>query len=274
MTDERIAGGYILLPRTIFTHEISTMPLHYRWIWVYLIGKANHSEPTGNQRLMRGQVLVTLKELADACSYYSGYRKLTISRKDAWRVCEWYRGHDMIGTTKTTRGLVVTIKNYDIYQNPKNYGRDNGAPTDATTDGARTRQRLPHDRQELKNDKKKEEVAALPVDLDTPEFRLKWAEWEKYRKEIRKALKPTTRKTQLKKLAKMGVDKAMEKIDTAILHGWIGCAFEEKTNGTQTRRERSDEIAPGGFDEGVTVDLGEHILQSQSGQDPGEGDSV
>ena len=31
----------------------------------------------------------------------------------------------MVATTKTTRGLIITIINYDKYQNPKNYETDN-----------------------------------------------------------------------------------------------------------------------------------------------------
>ena len=50
-----------------------------------------------------------------------GWRKEAYSKSDCETAMKWLKKHTMITTTKTTRGLIVTILNYDIYQNPKNY---------------------------------------------------------------------------------------------------------------------------------------------------------
>jgi len=128
----KIPGGYVILPRSLFQHPITSMPLYYRWIWLYLIQAANHSRRRAGDRLARGQVLVTLDQLAEACSWARGYARSGPSRKDAWKTCEWLRERNAIATTKTTRGIIVTIVNYDIYQNPANYESDNESFTKAT----------------------------------------------------------------------------------------------------------------------------------------------
>jgi hypothetical protein len=78
----------------------------------------------------------------------------------------------------------------------------------------------------------------LPAELDTPEFRTAWTDWEAYRREIRKKLTPSTRRKQLAKCAALGVERAVLAIDTAIERGWIGFyERDERTNrnGKHTR---------------------------------------
>lgn len=71
----------------------------------------------------------------------------------------------------------------------------------------------------------------LPAVLDTPEFRAAWAEWERYRREIKKALTPSTRKRQLAKLSGWGVDRAVAAIEASIEHGWQGLFERNQRNG-------------------------------------------
>ena len=52
----------------------------------------------------------------------------------------------MIETRRTTRGLIITICEYERYQNPAHYGR-HATETIGATDAQ-------HDRQEAKNEKK------------------------------------------------------------------------------------------------------------------------
>ena len=72
-----------------------------------------------------------------------------------------------------------------------------------------------------------------PKELDTPEFCQAWKEWEKYRKEKRQALKPSTIKKQYEELARMGVEKAIESINQSIMQGWTGL-FEPKRKSGKT----------------------------------------
>jgi len=45
---------------------------------------------------------------------------------------KWLRKAEMVTTVKTTRGIVVTICNYDHYQNPANYEKPTNADSEAT----------------------------------------------------------------------------------------------------------------------------------------------
>ena len=62
----------------------------------------------------------------------------------------------------------------------------------------------------------------LPDNLDTDSFRKVWAEWEQHRSEIRKPLKPTQIKKQLKRLDELGLKKAIEALNHTIDMGWQG----------------------------------------------------
>ncbi|MEK3887753.1 DnaD domain-containing protein [Bacillus sp. FSL K6-3431] len=84
------------------------------------------------KNLDRGQVIVSIPELIEACSHKVGYRVEKPTKSQMFNILEWLRnvdeepdeGYDskpMIETTKTTKGLVVTICNYNVYQDPSNY---------------------------------------------------------------------------------------------------------------------------------------------------------
>ena len=66
-----------------------------------------------------------------------------------------------------------------------------------------------------------------PEKLNTPKFIEAWQKWEKYRKEIKKKLAPSTIKEQYAKLSKYDVDIAIAMINKSIEKGWIGL-FEPK----------------------------------------------
>nr|DAE49606.1 MAG TPA: replisome organizer [Caudoviricetes sp.] len=125
----RLEGGYIILSKKILDSDIYRKPPLYLKVWIYILSKANF---TDGKKLKRGQVFLSIPELQEACSYYVGYRKETPTKKQISGVLDWLRnpgeGSDecdtngpMIETTKVTRGMVVTIRNYDIYQDFKSY---------------------------------------------------------------------------------------------------------------------------------------------------------
>ncbi len=130
-----IPKGFILLSRMIMESEFWNKPPYYLKLWVYLLLEANHKPKLTGQRLARGQLLTTLQKLCDAAAYKKGCCLITPTKDQVWGALRWMRGardrvtkHDtklaMITTTKTTRGLVITICNYGYYQNAKNYEHD------------------------------------------------------------------------------------------------------------------------------------------------------
>ena len=61
-----------------------------------------------------------------------------------------------------------------------------------------------------------------PLPFASSEFAEAWADWERHRSEIGKRLKPTARKSQLKKLAEMGEQRAIETLKHSTVCGWTG----------------------------------------------------
>ena len=122
-------NGYILESKSIIGSEIWKKPPLYFKVWHYLLLKAQFKQ---NGNLDRGQLFTSIPEIADACSYYVGFRKVTPSKKEIWSVLQFlrnpYEGNDesngkgtMIETTKVTHGIIVTICNYNKYQDPTTY---------------------------------------------------------------------------------------------------------------------------------------------------------
>jgi hypothetical protein len=69
-----------------------------------------------------------------------------------------------------------------------------------------------------------EEIDAIPLPavLDVPGFRAAWEDWKRHRAEIKDPLTPTSVGRQLKKLAAMGVARAIVCVEHTIEKGWKG----------------------------------------------------
>lgn len=117
-----IQGGYYLKARSIQNSEIAHCPPHIREIWDWLIKEANHKDcKTNGKIIMRGEVFCSYEDIIEGLSWYVGWRKTSYSRSDCETAMKWLRKATMITTRKTTRGMVISIVNYDKYQNPTNY---------------------------------------------------------------------------------------------------------------------------------------------------------
>lgn len=116
-----IKGGYILQPRKIDDSDISKSPPHVREIWSYLIRKANHSD---NKDFKRGQLFTSYKQIINDLSWFVGYRKESYKKHHCEIAMKVLTKANMITTMKTTRGMIITICNYEFYQDPKNYEND------------------------------------------------------------------------------------------------------------------------------------------------------
>lgn len=140
-------NGFILESRQILESDIWSKPPIYFKVWHYLLLNAEYRD-TGN--LKRGQLFTTIDEIAEACSYKVGYRKIKPTRKEIWGVLEFLRNpHErnnetdtkgtMIVTTKVTHGMIVTICNYNKYQDPKLYESNNERNNEKDTKGTTKR---------------------------------------------------------------------------------------------------------------------------------------
>ncbi|MFO7842263.1 MAG: conserved phage C-terminal domain-containing protein [Bacteroidales bacterium] len=125
----KIKGGYYIKARKIQNSDIANAPPHVREIWDWLIKEANHTEVDG---IKRGTMMRSLNDISEGLCWYVGYRKERYSKSKCEMAMNWLRKRGMIRTTKTTRGMNITICNYDTYQDPSNYETNNEKLTKAT----------------------------------------------------------------------------------------------------------------------------------------------
>ena len=130
-----IKGGYILQPRIIDESKTSRFPPHVREIWLYLLRRANHEDRVVHGTLIkRGQLKTSYKDIMEDLSWYVGFRKESYKKHHCETAMKLLTREQMITTSKTTRGMIVTVCNYDYYQTPKNYETDSERFNETTRD--------------------------------------------------------------------------------------------------------------------------------------------
>jgi hypothetical protein len=144
MNDYIPSGGFTIA-RKLFISPIWTKDPLYLKIWIWLIGKANHSEQTKNGYLYkRGEVVTTYSEIVKALSYAKNHKNYVPTIKQIRVMLQWLKDEGMIlpnpiktglgrtgADTRVLTGAYIGIKikviNYDSYQNLENYkGRHRG----------------------------------------------------------------------------------------------------------------------------------------------------
>lgn len=113
-----VSGGYLLLARILFDSWLMERPPLYIKLWVWMLNSANWKD---HGKLKRGQFLTSIREMREAMSYKVGYRKKVPTVDQIRSAYEAFTKASMITTTKTTRGMVVTVLNYERYQDFKSY---------------------------------------------------------------------------------------------------------------------------------------------------------
>ncbi len=124
--EKSIRGGFILKARSIAESEIAHAPPHIREVWDWLIRRANYKEAkVCGRTIKRGQCLCTYRDILDGLSWKVGYRTERYTKAQCEITMKFLRRGSMITTTRTTRGMIVTVCNYDHYQNPESYESHN-----------------------------------------------------------------------------------------------------------------------------------------------------
>lgn len=117
-----IPNGFIFVARKIRDSEIWTMAPWCFKLWIWMLLEANHGD---RGKLRRGQFHTTLSAMAEAAKYYAGTRPVRPSKPQIVKFLRRQRESNMVATMKATRGLVITILNYETYQTAANYESNN-----------------------------------------------------------------------------------------------------------------------------------------------------
>lgn len=125
---DKISGGYYIWARQEENSWIAHAPPHVREIFRLLVRRANYKN---HGKIQRGQCLITFKDIADALSWKVGYRNHKYKKTQIDNAIRSLRSKEMIETAKTTRGMIVSVVNYERYQDPNNYEKE--LPTITTT---------------------------------------------------------------------------------------------------------------------------------------------
>lgn len=115
---EHIRGGYILLARQMMESDFFKFTPCCREVYLWLLLSVNFVD---GKRFKRGQMFTSIGKIREELAWYVGFRKHQYSDNQIRTALNNLVNHDMIHTAKTTRGLHVTVCNYDTYQNPDNY---------------------------------------------------------------------------------------------------------------------------------------------------------
>lgn len=151
-------GGYILQPRSFDASDSAHLPPATRELWFYLLRNVNFAD---NGKYKRGQGFFCFSDIQDDLSWFVGYRKMVYSKPQITKALRRLNEETMTETTKATRGVVITVLNYNEYQDPGNY---EGNGEGSTKETRRKREGLTKNKkvEEVKKEKKKEVEPSPP----------------------------------------------------------------------------------------------------------------
>lgn len=112
--------GCFLISRSIFDSWIWSKPDWYLKLWIYFIGKANHSD---KGTFKRGELFLKggYRELQQVLAKKGGYGKKTYEKYEISKAISAMTSAGLVHTRKTTRGMYIIISNYNDYQTLANY---------------------------------------------------------------------------------------------------------------------------------------------------------
>ena len=155
--DNRIPGGFIVKARCIEHSKISSAPPCTRETWNWLLLNANYQDKqTKGYLVKRGQLFRRYKDIRDGLSWHVGFRKERYSESQMKASMKYLTNELMIATTKHRLGVMITICNYDKYQQIKNYEQTNEQTNDISTKPPIQTPNMSDKKQETKEIKKEE----------------------------------------------------------------------------------------------------------------------
>jgi hypothetical protein len=210
----KIPGGFYLKARKIYDSEVAHAPPHVREIFDYLISQANHKDVMYfGQLIKRGQCVRTYKDIQEALHWKVGWRKMRYSKWDCEKAMKVLKKATMVTTKKTTRGILITVVNYDTYQTAENY-------EDHTEDHRKATRKPQTSHTINKNEKNEKEINIdLFPYLKDSSFK---TDWDEYLRSRKKKATFRAQELSLSELHKYPLPTAILMIQRSIQNGWQG----------------------------------------------------
>lgn len=244
----KITGGYYIKARKIQESSIQRQPPYVREIWDWLLMNANHHDIRYNGFLVkRGQLFRSYQDIRDGLCWYVGYRKEMYNENQTKKAMKYLRDALMIASTKEPGGVLITILNYDKYQDPKNYEITSERTNERTNEELMKNQCIPDNNKNEKNEKNEKKKDIYDHFDDKPD----WITDEElsslidYRKNHKKKL-------PISKLAFNGLFRELKKardngltvtecLEAMASSGWQGFKAEWMDTGPHKSRISDDE---------------------------------
>lgn len=129
----KIHGGYYIKARKIKDSWIAQASPCVRETWDYLLREANHKDQKySGFEVKRGQLFRSFREIRDDLKWSVGYRFNRYSENEMKHCMKLLRTHQMITLTSTPRGNLITVLQYSLYQDHKNYESTNESTNEPT----------------------------------------------------------------------------------------------------------------------------------------------
>lgn len=165
-----IKGGYYIKARKIQNSLISVQPPHVREIWDWLLKEANHSESVyAGFVVKRGQLFRTYSDIREGLHWMIGWRKMTYNENQTKKAMKFLREAGMIDTKKELGGVLITICNYDYYQDQKNYERTTKDTEEGTIEEPMKNHPLPYNNKNEKEEKEEKGINKEPKENSSGE---------------------------------------------------------------------------------------------------------
>ena len=135
-----IIGGYIRVARQLKESAIWSQDPHFLRLWTYLLLSARWDEKPierGSVTIGRGQVLKSFRRIADDNEWTENRALKRWSTSRVKRMIDWLSENEMVSLRGTELGTLITIRNFNDYQDPESYRLEPG--TELGTQSERSR---------------------------------------------------------------------------------------------------------------------------------------
>lgn len=216
-----IKKGYVLKARCIQESLIAHAPPHAREIFDYLVREANYEDRKVDGTIIkRGQVFTSYSEIQEALHWKIGYRKEVYSKWACEAAMKLLTKATMVTTAKTTRGMIITVLNYDKFQDFENYENHNEHHNDAT--------REPQPPDTIQNTLNTSNTVNAYIYTANEKFKIAYTGYQEMRKKKRLKMTPYAEELILKKLHSHPIEEAIKMLEQSIENSWTGL-FPVKT---------------------------------------------
>jgi len=113
-----IKGGYYLVPKRLYASIMDHAAPCTQAAWLYLLKEANFAD---SKNLKRGQLIRSYSQIQQDLSWRMGNTFKQYSPNQVRGAILFLKNHEIITAQRVTRGILITICNYSMIQNFKNY---------------------------------------------------------------------------------------------------------------------------------------------------------